>query len=253
MIKVIINADDCGISSEVDNRIEDAINNRVITSTTIMANMEDFEGAKKLYQKYSDQVSFGAHLNLTEGNPMIDSQLLLEKGIYLEKDGKVVFNASPFRRKLLGREERKAIYNELQCQMEKIIDSGVKISHIDSHHFIHQAIFMLPILPKLCKEFGITKVRNYSNYLGASINHALRNCWLPIIKLQDRQITSTEWFTSFTCFWDNLCNGREYCKEGQRIELMTHPGGIYKEEDEKLFSIDWKNYKKYQLINYNDL
>lgn len=44
MRQVIINADDCGISQYVDREIERFIQLGKITSTTVMANMDDLEG-----------------------------------------------------------------------------------------------------------------------------------------------------------------------------------------------------------------
>lgn len=253
MIRIIVNADDCGLSAEVDKRIEDAIKQGVISSTTIMANMNDFDGSIRLYNNYSDVVSFGVHLNLTEGQPMTKSQILIDKGIFHENNGKLSFNASPYRRQLLSSEIREAIYQELQTQVEKILDNKVTISHIDSHHFIHQAVFMLPILPRLCKKYCITKIRNYSNYIPFSLNRALRNSWYPIIRMQNRNVDTTDWFTSFTHFCECQKRGNEYGKKNQTIELMTHPGGIYEEEDELLFNTNWSELSKYKLINYNDL
>lgn len=49
-MKIIINADDCGYSEKVNAAIEDCILKNAITSTTIMANMDDFEGALRLYK-----------------------------------------------------------------------------------------------------------------------------------------------------------------------------------------------------------
>lgn len=44
-MKLIINADDCGCSVSVNRRIEEEILAHRITSVTVMANMDDFEGA----------------------------------------------------------------------------------------------------------------------------------------------------------------------------------------------------------------
>lgn len=248
-----MNADDCGISADVDKRIEDAIRQKVISSTTIMANMNDFDGAIRLFNTFSNVVSFGVHLNLTEGLPMTESQILIDKGIFLENGDKLSLNASPFRRQLLNREIREAIYQELQAQVEKILDNKVTISHIDSHHFIHQAVFMLPILPKLCKKYGIKKIRNYSNYIPFSLNRVLRNSWYPIVRMQNWNVKTTDWFTSFTHFQECQKQGNDYSNNNQTIELMTHPGGIYREEDDLLFNTNWSELSKYKLINYNDI
>ena len=96
MNAVIINADDCGINKEVDAEIERFIQLGKITSTTVMANMDDLEGAKNLYDLYKDNISFGVHVNLTNGEPLTKSQALLDYGYYKEEDGKVLLNGYPF-------------------------------------------------------------------------------------------------------------------------------------------------------------
>lgn len=168
MNHIIINADDCGYSRIVNDHIESAIVGRKISSTTIMANMNDFDGAIGLYKSYNDSISFGFHLNLTEGHPLTYSQKLLDIGFYKEEAGAIVLNGNPFRRKFLDKQAREDIKKEVIAQAAKILDSGVKISHLDSHHFMHEAVFMIPLLPQICKEIGVNKVRNYRNYMIAA-------------------------------------------------------------------------------------
>ena len=92
MKRVIINADDCGASDFANHCIEDEIARGGVSSTTIMANMPGFNGAVEMYRKYHDTVSFGWHINLTYGEPLTQSQILLDKGFFLEKEGHVLFN-----------------------------------------------------------------------------------------------------------------------------------------------------------------
>lgn len=254
MKRVVINADDCGYSKSVNDHIRNAIGRRKITSTTIMANMEDFMGAINLYKDFSDVVSFGMHLNLTEGKPLLYSQLLLDIGFYIEKKGAIEFNGSSFRRQFLFKEARCAIFKELQAQIDKVVSSGVAISHFDSHHFIHQALFMLPLLPELCKISGITKVRNYRNYMPLSINKLVRNSWKCIIKAQNNQICTTDYFTSFESFYKLKTNGVDYRRSNQVMELMCHPGNrLYECEESYLLSYDWDKEDDCKLISYNEL
>lgn len=48
-MKLIINADDCGKSKDVNVAINHFIEAGKITSTTIMANMDDLDGAARLF------------------------------------------------------------------------------------------------------------------------------------------------------------------------------------------------------------
>ena len=251
--RVIVNADDCGYNDFVNSHICAAIEKHGVTSTTIMANMDDLEGAVKMYKKYQDSVSFGFHLNLTEGHPISYCQQLLDIGFFKEEDGTTVFNAQPFRRKLLSKSVREAIYNEALAQASRIMDSGVKLSHIDGHHFIHQAFFMLPLLPRLCKEIGVHKVRNYRNYMPRSINRWARGQWAQLIKLRDSDIRTTDWFTGFEDFYKLEASSKRYYQNGETIELMCHPGGKYVEEEELLMKTDIEIQYQCCLINYNQL
>lgn len=252
-LRIIINADDCGYSYNVNEHIRLAIEKRHVSSTTVMASMEDFEGAVRLYDDFKDFISFGFHINLTEGHPMRNSQLLLDLGFYLERNGSIVYNAQPFRRKKLSEAARVEIYKEVLAQAERILDSGIRISHIDGHHFIHQSIFMIPILPRLCKEISANKVRNYRNYMPCSLNRWMRGLWMWLIKERNSNVLTTDWFTSFEDFIKLEENSMKYNCEGDSIELMCHPGGKYTDEEMLLMNTGIVDKLHCKLINYNQL
>lgn len=251
MLKMIINADDCGLSKEVNAVIERAITQRKITSTTIMANMDDLDGAVRLYNQFKDSTSFGVHLNLTEGSPLLYSQELLDIGFYKELDGSILLNGKPFQNKLLNKRCEEAIRKELMAQISRIRDCGVEISHIDSHHHIHKTMVMMRILPRICKDSSIYKVRNIHNYMPFGKSTPIRKIWTLSYKIRIPSIAFTNWFCSFSDYMQ-LCDRKLY-KEGDTIELMCHPGGIYPEEDVQLFEIDAEKQWNVSLISYNQL
>lgn len=253
MIKIIINADDCGRSVIVDGKIEEAIVNKKITSTTVMANMDDFTGAIQLYQRYKNDISFGFHLNLTDGSPLIPSQILLDSGFYRESDGKVIFNAQPFRRKLLSSPMREDIYREVLAQAKRIKEAGIEISHIDGHHFIHQAVFMIPLLPKLCKDINVHKIRTYRNYMPSSVNRLVRNSWARLIKLQDSKAQFADWFTSFQDFYSFVEQKKSFYQADDIVELMCHPGGHDMEETKLMSVVSMRDIINCKMITYNQL
>lgn len=161
--RLIINADDCGRTKEVDIAIQKCIESHCLSSTTIMANMDDFDGAVKLYNSYKEVTSFGCHLNLTEGTPLTKTPRLLDMG-YVKQDGnKYTFNGRSFWGKPLDKEAQDEIYIELDSQVQKILDSGVNPSHFDSHHHIHTELSITPIVSKLAKKYHIKKIRGIEN------------------------------------------------------------------------------------------
>lgn len=244
---IIINADDCGISKVVDDQIEHCIENRLITSTTIMANMADFDGAVRLYNQYSEEVSFGWHMNLTEGEPLLKSQLLLDKGYYVEEDGKVVLNGKPFWKKPLSKEMIVDIKKELKAQYEKIRDYGVKITHADSHEHIHTSWSLWPIMPGFMKDLGVTRCRRMRNYVPSMTSRIARNIWSLPFKMKGIKMVDT--FCSYQEYVDN-----PNLSQGKIIELMCHPGSHeYNFEDEYELLKKQIILKDVKKISYHDL
>jgi len=252
MNRVIINADDCGISKCVDAEIEKFIQLGKITSTTVMANMDDLEGAKRLYDLYKDCISFGVHVNLTNGVPLTQSQALLDYGYFKEDNGTVVLNGYPYINKNLPKYLHQDIINECVAQINKVRDMGIAISHIDSHHLMLTSSSMTNLTPKVLKQAGVSKMRRARNYIEhKSFSFFVRQAWFAYMKMRVKGLRSTDWFEMFTCFY-NLSN-KGFFMDGT-IELMTHPGGNYPKEDELILKTDYcQLFKDYKLINYNNL
>ena len=69
MNKLIITADDYGMSKGVNEAIEEGINAGLITSTNVMTNMPYFKDAKGLTK--NPNISIGMHWNITCGRPVL--------------------------------------------------------------------------------------------------------------------------------------------------------------------------------------
>lgn len=251
-MKLIINADDCGKNKQINESIEKYIKLGKITSTTVLANMDDLEGASEIYKKYKDNISFGVHLNLTEGHPLIISQLLIQEGLYIEKEDGVYFNLSSYRNRIFTYNIIKEINKELDTQISRIRDYGINISHIDSHHHIHTGIAFIHLIPILAKRHNINRIRRMRNYVPNStkINLFMRDTWWTIINLQNTSLKSTNYFGIFEDWYDNL--QRNLHPINGSLELMCHPGSKTS-ENEKLLSINFKNYNDINLISYNEI
>lgn len=248
MKQIIINADDCGKSAQVDKCIEEGIELGKISSTTIMANMDDFDGAVRLYKRYSNQVSFGWHINLDEGVPLTRSQLLLDRGFFIEKNGRIELNGRAYVRSFLNKEMRIAIKKELRAQWEKIRDNGISITHVDSHHFYHTQPCMVQILPSLFNEFGIKRCRNIGNYATKGLSGFARSSWSLYYKLLGMKMPDT--FCSFLGYYNNPQQ-----KQRNTIELMCHPGHqdpVYVKEFELLKDVNFADWDA-KLITYRDI
>lgn len=252
MNRVIINADDCGINKTVDVEIERFIQLGKITSTTVMANMDDLDGARRLYDLYKDKISFGVHVNLTDGEPLTRSQALLDYGYYKEENGKVVLNGYPFIYKRIPKQLHQDIVKECVAQIDRVRAAGIMISHIDSHHLMLTSKSMVNMTPDILKKAGVKKMRRARNYLSVKpLSFYIRQLWFSYMKTRVKGLQSTDWFDMFSSFYHLNQKGFH---RGGTIELMTHPGGNYPKEDELMLKCDYSQlFNGYKLINYNNL
>ena len=226
-MRLIINADDCGMSETVDREIESCIKNGLITSTTIMANMPDFDGAKRLYDTYKDAVSFGWHINLTEGEPLTKSQALLDYGYFVEQKGKVEMNGMAFwKQKCFPKAVRTDIKKELRAQIGRIRDNGIRISHADSHQHIHTSTALLFVVPSLLSELKIERCRRMRNYVASPVSRMLRGLAMSAYKGKGLRMADM-----FGPLRDYLQNPSLY-KDNGFLELMVHPGASEAENPE---------------------
>lgn len=254
-MKYIVNADDCGINQETNCLIKEYIEKGKLSSTTIMANMDDIEGALCLYEQYHQHVSFGVHLNLTEGFPLLGSHKLVKYGYYSIKDGKPCFDlkrAYSFSKKFLPDEIKKAIYDELAAQISILRADGVKLSHIDSHHHIHTSPSLMGVIAQLSKDFNIPKVRRMRNYVPIGLSYFARQCWCLLSRAYNRNYVFTNYFGSVYEFINN--QNLIAFKENESIELMCHPGNKGTDFQREMESLNRYTFpKNMEMISYNEL
>jgi len=175
---LIINADDFGYSKAVNLGIMESHINGVLTSTTLMANMPDVDHAVSLL-KDMPNLCVGAHLTLTCGKPMLGekvSTLIKENGYFLkleDVENKVV------------QMDISEIYEEWKTQIRYLLNKGVNLSHIDSHHHVHTFKEHEEIIKVLSEEFNL-HVRNCNNVLENKIRFLDLCNYNPIRNMEEK-------------------------------------------------------------------
>ncbi len=155
---IIINADDFGLSDSVNRAVADAFHKNLISDTTLLANGSAFDNAVIIAKQRDFSENVGIHFNLTAGEPLTNGikecRSFCENGIFHHRNNRI---------KPLSEKEKSAVYTELKAQAEKLKNAGFEIDHADSHHHIHTAVFIAPIVFRVCSEFGIDKIRIHRN------------------------------------------------------------------------------------------
>lgn len=143
--KLIVNADDFGMTSSINRAIVDCHKRGNVTSTTMMVSMPGTEDASRLARSLPS-LAVGLHFSLTEGTPLTRGQSLLGPGGRFHPRGLLV------RRLFAGKVESADLRREFVAQMERIAALGVKITHVDSHEHVHMfpAVFkaIAPIIER---------------------------------------------------------------------------------------------------------
>ena len=134
---LITNADDFGYTHDVNDGILEAHRRGILTATTLMANGAAFDHAVALARQ-NPTLDIGVHLVLVGG------------------DG-----YPPTVAKLIEQIARRRIriYDELAAQVRKVLNAGLKPTHLDTHKHTHLLPPVLSALARIASEFGIPWVR----------------------------------------------------------------------------------------------
>ena len=141
--KVIINADDFGLTDSVNEAIIDVFKAGRLTSATLMVNMPGTPGAVRL-SLANPELAVGLHFCLTEGTALSGPSSITDG------DGQFFSRRALLIRILQRRARPVDIATEFRAQLEQFDNSGIPLSHVDSHEHIHMALAVFrAILPVL--------------------------------------------------------------------------------------------------------
>lgn len=135
MRQLIVNADDLGADPARNEGIAEGLERGVITSVSILVNGPAFADIPRLYAAFRQKhISWGLHLNLSEGKPMSPSLSVLTgpDGLFLGKQAVQQILGDTGNRRL-----DREIRLEIQAQTEVLRHAGIPIRHLDGHQHIH--------------------------------------------------------------------------------------------------------------------
>lgn len=155
MSRLIINADDFGLTSGVNRAIVEASRAGSVTSATLMANSAAFDEAVAL-AKSQPQLRVGCHIVLIDGEPITSGLKTLTNGPARFKSSLKEFALAAVRKKLSQDEIR----CEAEAQIRKIQSAGIVVSHIDTHKHTHIFPHVLHPVLQAARSCRVHAVRN---------------------------------------------------------------------------------------------
>lgn len=167
--RLIINADDFGLSPGINKGIAECFSEGILTSASLVVNQPYSQQAVALSRRF-DTDSIGLHLNLTFGPPISEptkvASLLLERGGQFQFYGgvygftKTVADIDIEIRSIMENLETRSVFEDIleECfaQFNRFTDlMGRYPSHINTHHNIHSSTRFLEALMILGLNFGV--------------------------------------------------------------------------------------------------
>ena len=160
--RLIINADDLGLTRGVNRGILHARDAGAVTSATLMANSGAFEDAVELAKSGPQNREFGvgAHVVLVDGGPVLPgdrvSTLLAPGEASRFRNSLSAFALAALR----GRIRTDEVEAEAFAQFQKIQAAGIRLSHFDAHKHAHVFPAVLKPLLRAAKACGVRALRN---------------------------------------------------------------------------------------------
>ncbi|MGI6700254.1 MAG: carbohydrate deacetylase [Christensenellales bacterium] len=129
-MKLIVNADDFGLTDGVTQGILDAMNRGIVTSTTMMVNMPGTQSAATIARE-NPNIAVGLHVNISLGSPLSNGPSLTENGLFLKPSALSSDN----------RYDEEELYQEMRAQYHCFVELiGRRPTHVDSHLYAHQKL-----------------------------------------------------------------------------------------------------------------
>ena len=159
--KLIVNADDLGLTAGVNRAIVETHNAGVVSSATLMANGAAFDDAVAAARS-APNLSVGCHVVLVDGAPVsppdaVDTLLAIRSA---EPD-KFYSRLSAFAaRAMLGGFDRDQLVSEITAQIRKIQSTGLQVTHLDTHKHAHVFPEIFAALLRAARICGVRAIRN---------------------------------------------------------------------------------------------
>jgi chitin disaccharide deacetylase len=156
--RLIVNADDFGLTAGVNRAILELHSAGLLTSTTLMARAGASEEAIEIACA-TPTLGVGCHVLLVDGTPALPAHQVRS----LTHRGSAHFFtslSSLLPRLALGRVRPAQIEAETRAQIEFLINRGVRLTHIDTHKHTHMFPAILRPVLRAARACGVLTIRN---------------------------------------------------------------------------------------------
>lgn len=231
---LVVNADDFGLSEGINRGILLANQNEILRSASIMVNGSAFEDAVRIARE-TPTLDVGIHLSLI-GEKSVSPAGELRRMV--DANGLLPESYPAFTRQLLSKRFSVGdVQNEIRAQIERAMEAGLDLSHIDSHQHVHMLPAVFEIVLNVASEYGIPVVRiplqQSGSQLGGVIAQMMQAFFFSRVsrgrlrQVEAAGLHTADWFWGLNLSGKmnetNLMAVLENLRPGVN-EIMCHPG-----------------------------
>jgi hopanoid biosynthesis associated protein HpnK len=156
--RLILNADDFGLTAGVNRAVAELHRAGALTSATLMARAAATDEAIAIARS-TPTLGVGCHVVLVDGEPVLPARELPTLGD--QRTGRFHPTLGGFLERLLtGRIRSREIEAETAAQIALLQSKGVALTHIDTHKHVHIFPAVLRPVLRAARAAGIRAVRN---------------------------------------------------------------------------------------------
>jgi predicted glycoside hydrolase/deacetylase ChbG (UPF0249 family) len=177
--RLIVNADDFGMTRGINRAIVEACTRGVVTSTTLMATARGFQDAVAVAPQLGVGVSVGCHLIFLDGEPVLPaariSSLLQPQSASNTPEFRIKLNDFS-RAAVAGKLSSAELQAEAGAQIQRLHDAGIPPSHVDCHKHAHMFPAVLTAVLRAAQAADVKAIRNpFGRLVPLPFSRILRN------------------------------------------------------------------------------
>ncbi|MCX6781453.1 MAG: ChbG/HpnK family deacetylase [Candidatus Magasanikbacteria bacterium] len=254
-MKIVVSADDYGLTKGVTDTILESVDHGAVTSVSIIANGEDFDRAIEEAKK-RPQMDVALHFNLTDGKPLAD----ISQCEIVGPDGKffLLFQTlwSTYIFSSRKKELQQAIRAEVRAQVQRVKSAlpDRKIS-LNGHDHVHMIPYVFGVIAEVAEEIGISYIRipeekyffdrrHIKNCLGSGL---IKLLLLNVLSIRARRLLVGKKVETPDAFVGILFTGAMSLPivrlafaqifrmkvQPKIVEVLFHPGAVTAEEQKR--------------------
>ncbi|MEA3247112.1 MAG: ChbG/HpnK family deacetylase [Gemmatimonadota bacterium] len=236
--RLIVNADDLGISPAVTDGILEAHAFGTVTSTSMMVDCPGWAHAAGRVRS-APALGVGLHFNLLVGAPRVPGVTTVDR-----RTGRFLTLARLVRRALTGRLDGAEVEAECEAQLTAIESLAVRVTHIDSHRHTHALPVVRRAVARVAARRGlplrrpVESHRRFANDLASQLHRGVIAWSWRLTSVSAAATRAPDHFIGVSMqggerFPGQLAAVLDRLPAGS-VEMMVHPGRV----DDALRSVD---------------